>query len=111
MPDVSRVDVSEGPVDAGGGHGGAGLADVVEDAGCAGAVPVEVFAADGDADHDTSFQLWILLHGCRERVEFVRDDRLAARTPDSEQQARAGVDGCLEGGGWSVGCSVFDHGV
>lgn len=111
LPDVGRVDVAERPVDAGGKHGGARLADVVEDAGCAGAVAIEVFAADGDADYDAVFELWILLYGGCECVEFVRDYRLAARAPDSEQQSRACVDGCLEGGGGGVGCAVFDHGV
>lgn len=103
--------MAERPVDTGGKHGGARLADVVEDAGCAGAVAIEVFAADRDPDYDAVFELWILLYGGRECVEFVRDYRLAARAPDSEQQSRACVDGCLEGGGGGVGCPVFDHGV
>ena len=76
-PDVCRVDVAEGPVDASGAHGAVSLADVVDDVGRGGAFPIEVFATDRDA-HDEAIQFRILLYGRLERVEFVGDYCLAA---------------------------------
>ena len=76
-PDISRIHVSERPFDASGAHGAARLADIVDDVRRAGALPIEVFAADRDAHHDT-VQFRILLHGSLERVEFIGDYRLTA---------------------------------
>lgn len=88
MPDVGRVHVTQWPTYPRGAHGGARLADVREDGGGAGAtplrVPVQVFAANRDPN-DQGIELWILLHGCRERVQLIRDDCLTARTPDPEK--------------------------
>ena len=114
MPDVGRVDVSERPVHLGLAHGRAGLADVVEDRARVGAragwVAIQVFAANGDAD-DVRAELGILLDGCGECVQLVRDGCLPRRAPDPEQEARACLDGCGECGGRCVRGAVFDHGV
>ena len=76
-PDISRVHVSEWPFDASGAHGAARLADIVNDIRRAGALTIEVFAADRDA-HDDAVQIRKLLHGGLQRVEFIGDYRLAA---------------------------------
>ena len=109
-PDICRIHVSEWPFDASGAHGAARLADVVDDVRCAGALPIEVFAADRDAHHD-AVQFRILLHGSLESIQFIGDYRLAARAPDPEKQSRARVDGGLERRGRSIGRAVLYHGV
>ena len=76
LPDVGRVHVPERPVHARGAHGGACLADVGEDIGRAGALPIQVFAADRDAD-DEAVELRVLFHGGRQCFELIRNYRRA----------------------------------
>lgn len=88
LPNIGSVHVPERPTDPRGAHRAARLVDVGEDLARAGTRPgwvsVQIFAADGDPDHQ-AVELRVLLHGGRQSVEFIRHRRLPRGAPDSEQ--------------------------